>query len=614
MAIGSGKNELLRSIRERNFLARDFDSFKAEGLSYARRFYPDTNDDFSEASLGGLLLDLAAAVGDNLSFYSDHAFAELDPELAVEDDNIERGLRAAGVEITGAAPAVVDVTFYVDVPARQVNGALTPNPDGLPTITSAVIKSDNGVEFSLVDNVDFGELNHDGELIANIDVLTSDENGNPTSFAVSRSGLCVSGKVKTESFGIGSFVRFRRITLASRDVSEIVLVRDTAGNTYYQVGALTQDVIFRSVKNDGPDSDVVSDSLELLLAPFRFTARTSLTSRITSLTLGGGDADTLEDDIIPDPSDFAIPLFGKKTFARFSLDPNRLLKTQTLGVVKNNTTLNVTYRHGGGRSHNVDAGSINTIIGVQLKFPDAAETALISRVRASLDATNLVRASGGDDPPDINELKSLVQTTKNAQSRVVTRQDLIARIYTMPTKFGRVFRAGVRPSRSNPLASQLFIASRDRFGRLTSSPDTLKKNLRTYLSQFILLSDAIDILDAPIVNIGVKFEILVERSLNKATVLQLVLARLKRYMNVKNFQIDQPLVLDDVRASIYSVDGVTSVARVDIISFSGEVAGRVYSDFSFDIKAHTKNGVVWAPAGGIIECRFLDDDIVGVAT
>ena len=108
------KKDLLQ-VKNRSFLNKDFESFRAELLEFARTYFPDRIQDFSDASLGGLFLDLASYVGDVSSFYLDHQFRELDPETAVETVNIERLARAAGVKITGASPAVAQVSFTLEV-------------------------------------------------------------------------------------------------------------------------------------------------------------------------------------------------------------------------------------------------------------------------------------------------------------------------------------------------------------------------------------------------------------------------------------------------------------------------------------------------------------------
>jgi len=602
-------------VRQRNFLNKDFDSLRSDLVQYTRAFYPDRIKDFSEASLGGALLDLAGYVGDVMSFYLDHQFGEMFVDSAVEDRNIENLIRTAGVEITGNSPAVVGTEYFIEVPTRKVGTVFEPEPSAVPKILQGSISTaNNGTLFELTEDLDYAELDDAGNFIANISVGSVNSDGSPATFIMSLEDSSVSGFTRTESKVVPStFVPFREITLGSEDITEIISVRDADANEYFEVDALTQDTVFKSIPNRRSDNDLVDRSLEILPAPHRFIRRMNLSTRLTKLTFGGGSAESLDNDIIPDPSEFAIPLFGKKTFTTFTIDPNSLLKTRTLGVAPQNTTLTIQYRFGGGLSHNVAAGTIRTISRLLMTFPSSPSPSLAQQVRASADVSNKSPASGGENAPTIDELKRKVPSARNAQARIVTREDLLARTYTMPSNFGRVFRAGVRSNPTNPLAAQLFIVSRDSAGNLIVSPDSLKENLITYLNQFRMISDAIDILDARVINIGLEFRIAVETNANKSLVIQNIIARLQEFFSIDNFQIDQPILLSDVRNIIFNNPGVLSVVELQVNNFVGFENGRQYSDQTLDISASTFNNMVFPPPGGIFEVRFQNFDIQGQA-
>ena len=603
----------IKPVRSRNFLNKDFDSLRTDLLTYARAFYADRIQDFSEASLGGLLIDLPAYVGDVMSFYLDHQFSELFPTTAVEAINIERHILDAGVDITGASPAVVDMSYFIEVPAVKRGTSYEPMPEALPVIAQGTVAAaNNGTRFELTEELDFSERDAAENFVADITVGSNNTDGSPATFIMSMKGLSISGFTRTETFVIpNSFVAFREITLSSENITEVLNVRDTQGNEYFEVASLSQDTVFRGIINPRTDADQVERVLEIVPAPYRHTRRMGLSTRITTLTFGGGTAESLDNDIIPDPSEFAVPLFGKKVFARFTIDPNNLLNTRTLGVAPQSTTLSVEYRFGGGLSHNVGATTIRTITKLLMTFPSQPSAALAQQVRASSDVTNVVDARGGENAPTINELKSKVPSARNAQSRIVTREDLLARVYTMPANFGRVYRAGVRSNPNNPLATQLFVISRDSNGNLVPAPDTLKENLQTYLNEFRMISDAIDILDARVMNIKIEFEVATESNANKNLVVQNIIARLQRFFKVDNFQIDQPIRLSDVTNIIFNNPGVISVTDLKVSNLTGEVSGRQYGDHSFDIQTNTVKGLVLPPPGAIFEVRFNNFDIIG---
>lgn len=605
----------LKSVRQRRYLARDFDSLRAMLLDYARLYYADKIQDFSESSIGGIFLDFAAAAGDNLSFYLDHQFGELDPTTAVENTNIEKALKRVGVPIVGAAPAIVPCTVYVQVPAQTVNNVTAPMSSAIPVVKAgSIFTADNGVTFNLIEDIDFSDTNSDGTFKADIKGTAPLSDGTPSAYIMAYSGMCVSGEETSENIALGStFVPFKQITLSNANVSEIISVYDALGNTYYQVGTLTHDVVYQNVLNTASDNDIVKDALKIIPAPYRFKTDVDINTRRTTMTMGGGNADTLEDDVVPDPSDFAISFPYKKTFSRLPINPNQLLQTKTLGVSATNTTLTVVYRHGGGLSHNVPENSIQTITTLNMEFNGNPSPAVAGAVRSSAEVTNKIKAVAGEDAPSLDDLKDLIPAIKNSQERIVSRQDLLARVYTLPSNFGRVYRAAVRSNPNNPLATQMYIVSRNQQSKLITSPDTLKQNLVKYLNPYRMISDAIDILDAKIINYTLTFDVLIDPNLNKNVVLQNILTKLQSVFDIKNFHIDQPIVISEIRNSIYSTQGIISVNSVRFDSVSGVYKNRQYSDYSFDFASNTKQDIIFPPPGGIFECRYPEVDIVGRA-
>ena len=606
----------LKKERNRTFLAKDFESLRSELLTYARTYYPDKIKDFSEASMGGLLLDMASFVGDTLTYYLDHQFTELNPLTSVERKNILLHLRNAGVRIVGASPAAVNTKIYIKVNSEQVSdGSYRPKLISLPKIQiGTVFRSITGIKFNLTEDIDFAETDETGELLANITVATTDSSGNPASYVLSREGLCISGEETSDRIRVeNQHVPFRELTLINADISDIISVTDDQGNTYYQVETLSQDTVYRVIDNIDSDNKLVPYTLEIVPAPRRFIVNYDPTTRLTKIRFGEGDSDTLDDDIVPDPSELALPLYGKRQFSRFSIDPNSLLNTQTLGISPKNTTLTVRYRYGGGLKHNVSAGTIRTLDTLSISFPEGISAGESAIVRSSIEVKNLLPAAGGDLAPTLEDLRSRIPSARQSQSRIVSRQDLLARIYAMPNEFGRVFRAGISDNPVNPLSAQLHIISRDRQGNLAVSPDSLKRNLSKYLNEFRLISDAFDILDARVSNYTVKFGVMTAPGANKNGVIQNVIARLKNLLKIDNFQIDQPIVLDDLINVIINTQGVVSLLQLDIEPKTGTDDGRLYSNYNFDFANATRNKIITAPRGTIFELKYPDFDIIGTA-
>lgn len=611
------KKEIIRLLKQRKYLNKDFDGFKGDLLEYVKTYFPNNIKDFSETSLAGMLMELAAYVGDVDSFYLDHQFHELNPETAVEPKNIEAMLRRAGVPIVGASPAVVKQTFLIEVPST--GNPPEPNTVSLPIIhEGTVVTADNGTQFELTEDINFSEVDETDNYVAKVTIGNVDTSGRPTSFIMSREAICISGFRTSESFSIGAFQAYKQYTLSRENVTDIISVADTQGNEYYQVDYLTDDTVFKVITNRNPvDRKRVKDKIAVISAPYRFISETSLQTRLSTLTFGGGSAQATNDDILPDPSQFAIPLYGKKNFSRFSLNPNSLLQTTTLGIISPNSTVTITYRYGGGLNHNVGPKTIRNVSTLKISFPEGPTNSIAQAIRSSIDTINYNQSAGGDDAPTADELKIRIPSVRASQNRIVTKEDLIARIYTMPSNFGRVFRASTTPDPNNPLASRVYIVSRNAKNQLIISPDSLKENLSTYLNKFRMSNDALDILDAKIVNIQIKFSIVADPKYgNKNIIKQNVIEKLKNYFNIKNFEIDQPILLNDLENIIYNNVGVLSVNDLKIENITGTANSNVdggepreYSGEQYDVKSNTEFKIVYPPLGGIFEIKYTDFDL-----
>jgi hypothetical protein len=602
----------IKQVRQRSYLGKDFNSMRLELSNYAKNYYADQIKDVSENSVAGMFIDMAAYVGDVMSYYLDYQFNELDINTAVNLNNIEKLIRQSGIKIGGASPSLLNVSIYVVVPANS--SGTGPNTTYMPKVLAgSQFLSNSGVVFELLEDVDFSKTDTLGKLVAESKIYASNSSGTPTKFVLKRIGAASSDSVVSESFTIdNTFIPFRKIELSNQNVTQILSVFDYDGNEYYEVDSLTHDVVYRKQPNNTSDSDIVEDSLVIIPAPRRFTSQSSRQTGKTTLTFGSGNADSLDDDIIPDPSEIALPLYGQKqTFSKTSIDPNALLDTRSLGISPVNTIMTVTYRTGGGLSNNVPAQSVRTVSRLDIQFSPAAQPQIAANVRATIEVNNDVAATGGEDALTIDELRTLAASYSNSQNRIVTKQDVLSRIYTMPSNFGRVFRAGFKPNPVNPLSSLLYVVSRNSDGKLTLSSDTLKINLSKYLNEFRLISDGIDIVDASIVNIQVNYTVGLSLNAVKNTTLQAINSKLKEYFNIKNFQIDQPIVLTDVTNIIINEAGVQSLINLTINNVGGTINDIKYSNIIFNISQNTKNGLIIPPPGGIFEVKYPDFDIIG---
>jgi hypothetical protein len=604
----------VRSL-DRSYLSKDFESLKLDLLEHVSIYYPEKIRDFSEPSVGGLLMDLAALVGDSMSFYMDHQFREMDPLQSVEPDNIEMHLRNAGVKVYSASPATVELTVKIKAPAENINSNWVPKLSCLPVILKGTeFSSDSGVVFNLLEDLYFSKRDVNQRFLANFTVDSYDNEGNPAIFNVSLNTIAISGFETVDAFSIdNAHVPFRELTLTNENVSEIISVVDSQNNPYYEVESLSQDTVFVDVDNSNSKKDLVAKNMEILPAPRRFVSYTSPKTRKTTLRFGSGNVSSLDDDVIPDPSELSLSLYGKSTLSRFSIDPNLLLQSQTLGISPKNTTVVVRYRHGGGLLHNVDANSITNIPKLSIDFRNNPKPNEALFVRRNITVDNLTIAKGGLNAPTYDDLRLLIPSAKNAQSRIVTRQDLLSRIYSMPSRFGKAYRVSISNNPANPLAILIYLVSLNSEGKLDLAPDAYKLNLSTYLNEFRLISDAYDILDARVINYTVSYEVYLDKKSNKQQSIIAINNNIANALDKKFFHIDQPLIVDDISYIIMNSPGVISISNLKVVSRFGTLSNRKYSNYNFNFEANTKKGIIRGPVGSIFEMRYPEYDIIGSA-
>jgi len=621
-------------IVKRSYLARDFDSFKLNLINHAKTFFPDNIDDFSEAGLGGMFVDMISYIGDSMSFYLDHQFNELRWSEAVEIQNIKKHIELAGVPIYGASPATIYVNGYIKLPWTRTNGVKNYKTTAMPTIKKGTIfRANNGVSFNLMEDMNFSSRTIDGKkyLFENNTIVPSRDD--TSTDIVFLSEMCVSGEISSETFSIGDdFTPFRDLTLSEKNISLIESVIDSDGNIYYEVDNLSQDNVFTIFDNKNLSNNSIEKVISLLPAPYRYTKLMDPQSFMTTLSFGGGDATANDNDILPDPADLSLPLYGKKTFARFALDPNSLLRTHTLGVAPRNVVLTIRYRHGGGFFHNVSEKAIREITFLDITFPTDVEHDDAIIVRTSLDVMNIAKASGGSAPPTLTELRDQIPTARNSQNRVVTKEDLLARIYSLPAPLGRVFRAAMSETPNSNGQIEVALVSRNYDGTLINfgsmqttsnelqvANDNLKLNLKSYLESFRMINDAYIIMDAAIHDFSLRVNVISQPGVQKSKVAQSVISNLKKILIVDKFHINQPISLGDISYAILSSEGVSSLddsgirRAVTVESQTGiKYDGKEKYDYSLSSTFNAdiiERGFIFPKKNGIFELRYPDFDI-----
>ena len=582
-----------------DYTSRDFSSIKNELINYAKVYYPNTYKDFNDASFGSMI----AYVGDILSFYVDYQTNESLLDTAIEEDSIVRIAKQLGYKFNNTPVATGEAAFYVSVPANSA--ASGPDTDLIPILKAGtLVASDSGAIYTLADDLDFANANTE------IKVSAVGSDGAPTTYAYKAYGTVISGELTQETIDVGSFERFLKIRLEGENITDVISITDSDGNEYYEVDYLSQNTVFRAIRNIATDSETAPYILRSMYVPRRFVTEHTIENE-TYIQFGFGSETAIENKSFPDPTSAALKMNGRDFFADSSFDPSQVVKTEKMGVVPINTTLTIIYRKNTIEEVNASVNSINTVVNSQVEFrkSSVANSSAIQQISA-FEVDNEEPIVGSVSLPTAEEIKVRAIDNYAAQNRAVTKQDYLALIYRMPGKFGGIKRANiVQDSNSTKRNLNLYVIAENSDGDLTSASTTLKQNLKVWLNDYKMINDTIDILNASIVNVGISFEIIGELEKDFTLVLNDAIDALKSKYQTK-FNLGEPFYISDVFSALNDVDGVVDTVSVRVTRKTGSG----YSSTQFDVDQHTSRDgrLISVPHNMILEVKNPGADIVGV--
>jgi hypothetical protein len=612
------------------YLNRDFDSLKAQLINFAKIYYPNTYNDFSEASPGMMLIEMASYVGDVLYFYTDNQIQENFLQFAKQRKNLLALAYNFGYRPKVTSAASVEVSVFQVVPSTIVNSQYVPDFNYaliLEEGTQLQANINGNVTFYIDEKVDFS---NSGSSITDISVYSNDINGNPLFYLLQKTTKATAGTLTTSTFTFGNPERFPTVTITDNNVISIVGVTDSDNNKWYEVPYLAQDTIFEATENtatNDPSLYQYNDSTPYLLklkkVPRRFVSRFK-TNNTLELQFGPGVSSGADEEIIPNPDNIGLGLPYGVDKMMTAWDPSNFLYTQTYGLAPSNTTLTVTYLKGGGAASNIPSNTLTRRIGGTNTFAGSGlDPNLQTTVINSLAFNNESAAVGGGDGDTNEEIRQNSLAMYPTQLRTITEDDYIIRTLSLPSKYGLVSKAFITQdmgisanfptdllATQNPNALSLYVLSRNTTGNLTVSNPALKQNIKTFLSEYRMLTDAVNIKDAFIINIGVNFDIIVRPNYNNKLVINNCLNVLQSYFNIDKWQINQPIIISDIYSNLDQVDGVQTVQKVEIVNKAGTNSG--YSQYAYDIKGATINNILYPSLDpSIFEVKNLTTDIQG---
>ena len=606
------------------YFNRDFQGLKNLLVDYTKTYFPDTYNDFSPSSPGTMFMEMAAYVGDVLSFYLDNQIQETFIQYARQSENIYSLAYMLGYRPKVTKAATVDIDVYQQVPSILDGIVYVPDYNYcLQFSENTQIKSsaNNSIFFLIQDNINFAVSSSTDP--TEITVYQT-SGGNPQYFLLKKTRQAISSQIKSTSFTFGTPESFQTVSLTDDNILQILDITDADGNTWYEVPYLGQEMIYESIKNtntNDPNTYQNTDApylLRLRKTPRRFVTRFTSTGNM-QIQFGSGTTNDVDEVIVPNSDNVGLGLPYKQSKMFTAFDPTNFLQTDTYGISPANTTLTVRYLVGGGVSSNVDSNTLNALINTNnVSFlSNNLNQTTANYIFGTVALNNQSAASGGSDGDTLEEIRQNSLVTFQSQLRNVTQADYLVRTLSMPSNYGSIAKAYAEPVKlenlqpgETPSVLDIYVLGYNANSNLTTVSDTVKSNLQTYLYEYRMINDSIRIRDGFVINIGVNFDIIVLPNFNSNEVLINCVNALKTYFDVDKWSINQPIILKDLYIELSKVQGVQTIKDIQVINKSDIING--YSQYAYDIVGANQNGTIYPSLDpSIFEIKYPDSDIQG---
>jgi hypothetical protein len=595
-----------------SYLNKTFPEFKANLINYAKTYFPTVYNDFTEATPGNLFIELASYVGDVSSFYIDTQVQENFLLYAKEKENLYALSYMLGYrpKVSYAANTLVDIYQLIPTSGSGIN--LVPDYRYALIIpeNTQVTSNTNNVKFLTTDKVDFRDT-------GSMEITFVDNNY----FLLKKSVKAISAEIKSTTLPFTTPEKFSTAVISDTNILQILDATDTQGNRWYEVPYLAQSSIFDKVENPNSGSDGVPYLVTLRRVPRRFVSR-FLTDNTLQLEFGAGISNLPDNNIIPNPDNIQLGLVPGISNLYNNFNQASVFFTQEYGLAPSND-ITVRYLIGGGITSNVPTNALTTIDKTTAYFPSGITGALTTTIIDSIASTNPIVASGGRNGDQVEEIRNNAFYAYQSQLRAVTREDYMVRALSLPSNYGSIAKVYVTQDvarealatptvatteERNPLSLDMYVLAYNSDKQLTSPSTTLKNNLATYINEFRMVTDAINIKDAFYINIGVNFDIVIASGYSNNDVVANCILALQDHFNIEKWNINQPIILADITSRLLQVKGVQNVIKVEIINKQG---GN-YSPYAYDIPGATRMGNIYPSVDpSIFEVRFPDTDIQG---
>lgn len=593
-----------------NYSKRDFSSLKTEQINFIKQYYPNLVQNFNDASILSVFLDLNAAIADNLHFHIDRALQETVLDYAQERQSLFNIAKTYGLKLPTRSASVAVCQFSVQVPIRGD----AEDRRYLPLMYAGSQFLSGDVSFELLYDIDFASnFNISGKIDrTKIPIYT---NGILTAYRITKTGIVVAGASRIFTQKISNTRSFYQITLPENNILSIDSIIHKNGtsfqtiptnlefnsntNKWYEVASLAEDTIFVEDRTVAPVNGVYKGDYTKVDRRFvkEFTPNGFCVLTFGSLTDQGLD---ILDDFVD------ANTFNLKSF----------LSNPGLGFAPiNNTTMYIKYRIGGGEDTNVGVGTIDTtgLVSMQLNGPEAQ---INSIVQGSLTVTNVTPAIGGGEAPSIEELRNYISYNFSAQNRAVTLQDYKAILLGMPAKFGVPAKVSVSQIQNK---INVGVLSTDTNGSLTNIvSSTVLENVANYLSRYRMINDYVVVKPADVIDLSFEISILSEAG-SQINAIANIAAILRDEFSKDKMQLGQSYLVGDVIKKLSQIDGVLNINYIKVFNKVGGDYSSSKLDNSLYINVNTgeidiTGGVIRVNADQILQLRTPEKDIVVIPT
>ena len=591
-----------------SYLNKDFTSFKTALQQYAKTYFPATYNDFSEATPGNMFIEMSSYVGDVMSFYLDTQVQENFLLYAKEKENLYAQAYMMGYRPKASYASSTTVDIYQLIPSAS--GVPDYNNYGLLIPANTQITSTStGTKFITTQQVDFTDTGS-----------TEITFYNSNFYLFKKSVPAISAEVKSTTITIPANQKFAISNISDTNILQILNVTSSDSNQWYEVPYLAQSTIFQKGINSTSGSDGVPYLLQLQRTPRRFVSR-FLSDNTLQLEFGAGVSNKTDSQIIPTADNIKSGSVPGISSITNNYNEAAVYFSQEYGLAPSGN-LQVKYLVGGGITSNVPGNDLTTIdVSSIISTKNGITGNLFNTIKNSVVSSNPNPSSGGRDGDSTDEIRQNALYSFSTQLRTVTKEDYIIRALSMPADYGTVAKAYItqdfnkNPQQTvsytqsnNPLALDLYVLSYNSSKQLSTASPTLKNNLVTYLNQYRMVTDAINIKDAYYINIGINFDINILGGYSNKDILSNCISSLQDYFNIDKWQINQPIILSDIQSKLLQVKGVQSVIKIEVVNKQGGD----YSQYGYDIAGATRKGNVYPSLDpAIFEVRYPNADIQG---